>query len=253
MASYPNFYETVKEANMRLRNTVVMYEGEPYFVYAITDHKRDGIFRIYMEALPTDNTTTLYANSLNNPIRDYLTGYSAGSSELGKALDKFMDSTEDHRLVRKYMTAGGFNKFRPFPLGFVNTPKTSVFSERTPTRKSEQGLTATMLILKDASLSPRGVDSRNFMTTARFRDMLLNKYPTASEVLAELKSGEVEARAFHRNFCFSLGPCNIPFFVYKNDLVGFLPDGDLSCLQLEETQIFLKEAIQELNIFSEVR
>src|SRR3546814_9940131 len=49
MVKYTNFYETVKEADMRLRHTLVMYDGEPYYVLLIPDHKKDGVFRIYMD------------------------------------------------------------------------------------------------------------------------------------------------------------------------------------------------------------
>src|SRR3546814_5918592 len=49
MVKYTNFYETVKEADMRLRHTLVMYDGEPYYVLLISDHKKDGVFRIYMD------------------------------------------------------------------------------------------------------------------------------------------------------------------------------------------------------------
>jgi hypothetical protein len=51
---HKNFYENAKEANLRLRNTVVWYNGPgeqgPYFVMIITDH--DGSdFKIYMKKL----------------------------------------------------------------------------------------------------------------------------------------------------------------------------------------------------------
>ena len=44
-----NFYENLEEAQRRLRGTVVMYDGIPHYVLAITDHQSGGIFRVYMQ------------------------------------------------------------------------------------------------------------------------------------------------------------------------------------------------------------
>ena len=63
MASYLNFYETVTEANMRLRQTVVLYDNEPYHVLAISDHiskgeeALKGEFRIYLAPFPHNSKT----------------------------------------------------------------------------------------------------------------------------------------------------------------------------------------------------
>jgi hypothetical protein len=54
MATHPNTFETVKEAMMRLRRTVVVYDGQPFVVLCITNHKADGIFRIYLQATGLD-------------------------------------------------------------------------------------------------------------------------------------------------------------------------------------------------------
>ena len=51
--AHPNFYENLKEAQMRLLRTVVTYDNEPYYVGAITNHMKDGIFRVYLLPLAT--------------------------------------------------------------------------------------------------------------------------------------------------------------------------------------------------------
>ena len=48
---YPNFYENLSEANKRLHGTVVLYDGHPYYILAISNHFTDGIMRVYMEPL----------------------------------------------------------------------------------------------------------------------------------------------------------------------------------------------------------
>jgi hypothetical protein len=47
MQEHVNFYENIKEARMRLKGTIVLYEGIPYRVLAIADHKGP-VFRIYL-------------------------------------------------------------------------------------------------------------------------------------------------------------------------------------------------------------
>ena len=82
MANHKNFYETIKEARMRLAQTVVMYDGEPYYVLALDNHKSDGIFRVYLDKLGQKGG--MAHRRLNIPFEYY-----DGETSVGAAMDKW--------------------------------------------------------------------------------------------------------------------------------------------------------------------
>src|SRR5690349_7508913 len=109
-AKYPNFYENLKEAQDRLRGCIVLYSGEPNYIWAICDHKPDGKFRVYMSPIEVVHTTSL------PPINQIPSNHPS----LGSAIDTFLDANASLPVVRKMMDSPAFNKFRPFPLGMCN-------------------------------------------------------------------------------------------------------------------------------------
>ena len=139
-ANYPNFYESLPEARRRLLNNVVLYDGEPCFMLAITDHKEDGIFRAYLEPLKDPDESSLSNHSKWNesccPVFDYSYDYPA----LGESLDKWMKANPDAPLLRKTLNSPKFKKFRPFPLGMVNLGGDVYYMSKRPLRRSDQGL-----------------------------------------------------------------------------------------------------------------
>ena len=246
---HKNFFETPQEAQMRLRGTVVLYDGEPYLVQAITGHHKDGIFRIYME--PTGLPLTQQCrHDPDCPIR----AYSADSPELGTALDRYIKARgENTHLIRKQMNSPLFDRFRPFPLGIVNLEDEAIYTARAPTRKSEQGLTANMLTYRalGSDRPIKGVD----ITSKEMRDAILGKYPTANEVLAALTNPNVATRSigFHREFGFARGPIEIPFLTFRDRMVGVVPNGDTSYVKLGGNHKHLRESVEELHLFNDIR
>ncbi len=96
MTKHPNFYENLAEAQMRLVNTVVLYDGEPYMVLTIAAHAPDGIFRVYLDPIDWDGKEKKPQTGLHN--------ISQGDSNLGPYMDQWMKDTKGHRVIRKRMT-----------------------------------------------------------------------------------------------------------------------------------------------------
>jgi hypothetical protein len=246
---HANFYENLKESHIRLRNTVVMYDGEPYFIFAITTHK-DGIFRVYMYPIGEANSQV---------IRDCLVitqNYPADYPSLGEMLDQAIAGKEG--VLRKHINSPSFGRFRPFPLGMCNIKgKGTYYVERQPNRHTPQGLTTSMLYdveitaASSLSQSPR---ARIDLISNDFRNCILGKYPTPHECLAGLLNPDIsnEAAGFHRQFAFVRGPIQMIFLAYKEDVVGVLPKSDLSILRIGREYRHTREVIQELGLFDEI-
>lgn len=252
MADYNNFFETKKEAEMRLRGTVVVYDGYPYYVLGIGDHKSDGIFRIYLDPLSSNNMT------INNfpgiPSYDMVP---LGSS-LGDMFDKFMEKNPKAPLIRKMMNSPKFNKFRPFPLGMCNMDNTVYYIERQPTRKTEQGLTHQMLSIQPIHLSTKGgkpMSSSYFnMHGDDFKACIMGDYPAAYACLAALKNPKIDndAAAFHREFAFVRGPLDTLYLAYRDNVIGILPNNDMSEVKIGKDYTYAREVVEGLGLFSNI-
>lgn len=250
MPNHANYFETLKEAHIRLRGTIVLYDGIPYYVMAITDHKKDGIFRIYLDPIGWDENQTHQQPAYHN--------FSAESSELGDYMDKWMDDNPSAGVIRKQMNSPLFDKYRPFPLGMANVDKKTYYVERQPTRATYQGLTRASIAEHLVTLGEQpGRLGRNpavSIVGLPFKECILGQYPTAEVCLANLTSGEYEneAAAFHRSFAFIRGPIDMLFLAYKTDVIGILPNSDFSVLRLGKNYKHTKEAVEELHLFNTI-
>lgn len=241
-----NFYENLKEAQMRLRGTVVVYDKEPYYIWTITDHKKDGIFRVYMSPL----------EKVKGVCPDY-DMFSPESPEVGKYMDKFMEDLTEGVIIRKHMNSPLFNKFRPFPLGMCNTKGANTFYvERQPNRRTEQGLTRNMVISRIISPNSviRGIPPIDIHTPA-FRNCVVGEYPEVGYCLEKLKEPKStrESVGFHREFALCKGPLDQIYLAYKDELVGVLSNDDFSCVTLPKRFHYAKEVVSELNLFYDIK
>lgn len=251
---HPNFFETLKEAHLRLRGTVVLYDKKPYYVLAITDHKKDGIFRIYLDPIGWDqNKTHEQPQALHN--------YGAESEELGVALDQYLDANTSSPILRKQMNSPLFDKFRPFSLGMCNIGKRCVYTEWQPTRSTYQGLTRQNVTEHVVTLgeqpAKRSISGSSFVNTVsqEFEETITGSYPSAGDCLSNLSSGEFENEAvgFAKNFAFIRGPIDTIFLAYKTDVVGWLPDGDTSKVILGKKFRHTREVIEALALFHSIQ
>lgn len=254
MATYKNFFETIEEALMRLKGTVVLYDKDPVHVWTITNHKSDGVFRIYVS--PIEDMKNGAAPS---PIHVLPQGHTS----MGAAMDLCVDGPNkipNLRILRKKMNSPLFNRYRPFPLGMINDDGHAVYVERSPNRpKTEQGLVSSQLRSTIISAASGNNNNNNNyvinMYSDEFRDCIIGDHPTPNECLVGLLSDKNvnNSVAFHRNFALVKGPIGTLFLAYKQDVVGLLPTRNFNLLVLGHEFKHLKEAVQELNLFSSIQ
>jgi hypothetical protein len=258
MATHPNFFENLQEAQLRLHRTIVLYDGSPYVVFHILEHK-DGILRLYL--YPPDSP--IVNGNISPPNVDAYLYNDGDRSKINAFLDQWMLDNPKAGMIRKQMNSPLFNKFRPFPLGMVNTEKGMVYYvERQPTRKTEQGLTTASVDEHRVSLTASppapypGSGSRGNVSiySKAFCDTIEGKYPTAMECLTNLLDDEVlnNAAAFDRQFALIRGPIGMIFLGYKTDVIGVLPFNNFENLKLGRKFRYLAEVVAKLGLFEDV-
>jgi len=250
MVTHTNFYETIKEADMRLRHTIVMYDGEPYYVLLVANHKNDGVFRIYLDKCGDPNGFTFQKTTVPYHISPDMSANAA-------AMDEWLTANPNTSVIRKMMNSPKFDKFRPFPLGMVNFQGGVSYLERRPVRHSQQGLTDNMLKEHVISLADKNLMRRLGLSTLSYETYLtiMGKYPTAQESLDALKDDTISntAIAFNRKFAFVRGPASTMFLAYKSDIVGFMPEGGLNRVNIANTFAHTKEVVTDLGIFGDIK
>lgn len=249
---HPNFYENLNEAIIRLRGCVILYDQQPYYILAITPDP-DGIFRVFLGPIGRKDR----GQRMDWPT-EITENYGWEHPDTRKALDDWLKKKPESGVLRKQMNSPLFNKFRPFPLGMCNNEGGVSYLERQPLRPNTcQGLTRNMICENPLSLSPtgsiRGKNTLDFWSAA-FKDCILAQHPSAKTCLDNLKSGKYvnEGVAFHRHFAFLKGPIDTMFLAYRSNVIGMLPDGDLSRVVLGREYPHCQEVVEELGIFNRV-
>lgn len=246
---YTNFYETVREANMRLKGTVILYDKEPYIVLAVSDHKKDSIFRIYLEKIGEGNFA--YHGNLSPETQCPIHTIPWEDTSFGSFMDDWMVKNTQFGVLRKQMNSPLFDKYRPFALGLVNYETEALYTERTPSRRTEQGLTSKMLETSSVVGLPK---QRLNLLGKEFYNCVKGHFPSLKESFDRIKDkqGKVESIGFSRLFGLSKGPVRLPCLFYKDTTIGYLPSADPGCLVLDEQHKHLKESICELDCFNEI-
>jgi hypothetical protein len=182
-----------------------------------------------------------------------------GGKSRGDKLDEFLSKNEGKGLIRKQMNSPLFNKFRPFPMGMCNNHGKVVYIERCPQRNTQQGLTSGMLTCSD--LSPSGPDTisrrpslPDFFSIPVYKT-IKGDYPNPYLCIQNLNDPEIvdTSVAFHRDFAFVRGPVGLLFLAYKQNIVGYLPNGDTSRITIASKFKHTKEVIQSLNLFDDIK
>lgn len=257
MAKHKNFYETVKEAEMRLQSTIVLYEGEPYYVLCITDHKADGIFRIYLDKIGFHEKGLAHQRIPGIPWDNY---DESPSNSKGHKMDAWLEKNPDSGIVRKFMSSSGFDNYRPFPLGMLNEGGSTFYIERMPQRSTQQGLMQTMIKQKVVDLADnpgqrvaRGASFQFF--GMGMHQCILGQYPSAKECLKNMLDDKIANTAvgFNRNFALVRGPVDTLFLGYKDDIIGVLPNLDFSRVRLAKSAGHTKEVVDGLKLFDDIR
>lgn len=249
---YVNFFENQKEAQMRLQGTVVLYDGEPVEIFAVTDHVKDGHLRAYIRPIGAS-----FEEQSARPQPTGINNYPPGHDGAGTYLDEFIAKNPSCGLIRKHLSSPKFNKFRPFELGMYWDPPYVYYVERQPNRKTEQGLIPSMCVSKQ--LTPSHMDGASpnnplDLYGPEMRRCILGEHPTPSRCLDGLISNKYAntAAAFHRHFALVKGPVDTMFLAYKSRVIGVLPHADFSKVRIGEDFKYCKEVVQDLHLFNDV-
>jgi len=249
MAQHRNFYETIGEARMRLDETVVLYDNVPYHVLCISDHNSDGIFRVYIDPV-SDNGAPFHRHS---PVPYTEPDEEDGS--IGETMDSWLETPQGKKspVLRKMMNSPKFNKFRPFPIGMVNTDACSLYIERSPTRHTQQGLTGAGLSAVRCDLAAKASTRVSTLLPGLY-SAILGLYPDLDMTLTNLTDETVSnsSAAFHREFCLVRGPMNMLFLSYKGDIVGYLPYNNTEEVKIGSKFSYVKEVVDELSCFTKI-
>jgi len=253
MADHVNFYENLDEVRIRLKDSVVMYDGHPYYVLNAANHMKDDVFRLYLDPLkPDGDCYSQYQGGV-----PFSWSNAPGINECAASLDKWMEANPKAGILRKKMNSPLFNKFRPFPLGMCNVDGDVQYVTRSPTRSTLQGLQSSGCRVFGPSVSPSGASSKEFRVGVTSREMcqtILGLYPSAEESLEHLQRKDCDntGLAFHREFALMKGPLDMLFLAYKSDVVGVLVEDNFSRVRLGSKFRFLKEVVEDLNVFGDV-
>lgn len=210
-------YESLEDARLRLKNTVVLYDGEPVFIRNIEPSRseKDGIFRIHADALP-----------LNRP----------GQIPDEDEDEDWIDAAKKADL-RKFISSKNFD-IAPFKMGYVNLKKGAVFCSRVPRRQQKQGLSL-------ESYSAVGLDWGAFVQSKEAVDMIKGRYPTLDQAKALLNKSPLVA--FSREFAIAKDEILEDMFIlyYKGSKVGVFLDGKVT---LGKKYTCLKETLLEIKV-----
>jgi len=193
-------YEDVNHAKMRLRNTVVLYKGDPVLIQDVQNGpNKDDILRVLFQELPLNGK-----KAGKNPFKD--DPFEAGAAKL----------MEDQ--MRKYISSKHFD-IAPFKLGYVNRPGHGAFyCTRLPNRVQKQGLCAENFSAKDNYGAV--VNFPAFLACKETVDMVKGNYPSFDQAVRALDK-ELSV-AFTRDFCLMKDDviADLIFLYHKGSKVG---------------------------------
>lgn len=203
-------YENLEDARMRLRGTVVLYEGSPFYIRDVQrpQTKDDGIFRVVGNPLP-------------------LTG---------------RETVDPEGEMRKFISSKNFD-IGAFRMGYVNSPSGAFYCSRLPNRQQKQGLSGDTF----SGRTNRGnaVPFTTFTSTKEVVNMVKNDYPSFD--LAKRSLAKSPAVAFSRDFCLERDEIleDLQHLYHKGSKVGAVLNGNIV---LGNKFKCLKESLEELGV-----
>lgn len=211
-------YETVEDAAMRLRGTVVLYKGDPVQINEVTHGEGgDDIIRVKFRELPL----------------------------LEGKFDRFGRPIGDDVVPeqRKFISSKHFD-IAPFKLGYVNHPKIGAFyCTRLPNRIQKQGLCGENFQAR--SNTGAQVPFGTFIACKEAVSMIKGIYPTFDRALASLD--KAPSVAFSYEFALMKDEV-IPDLIYlyhKGNKVGYFSKNEVLLGQKFKC---LKESLQEMQV-----
>jgi hypothetical protein len=204
-------YETVEDASMRLRNTVVLYKGDPVYITRLERGTEDEIFRVYYRPLPL--------------------------------------KPGDEAEARKFISSKYFD-IAPFRMGYLNDLKNGAYyCKRSPNRIQKQGLCGENFVAR--THNGKGIPFNVFITNPEVVLMINNVYPTLTQAIKALEKSPGVAFSRDFCLVRDEVLTDLIYIYHKGEKVGLLQRDDGSvrlaakfrCLKeaLEELKITVKE------------
>jgi len=211
-----NFYDNRDEAEIRLRNSIVEYEGRPVWVDAVTDGYDDNLCRIHIAELPLVTTP------------------------------------DGRRLVtqRKIINSPGFKSFRPIRTGWFNPyawcsanrfPLHASYLSRHGARRRRQGLNEENAFRTNVNPDRIPILHRmgDIIKDAGFAEAMRGDFPSLDEALERLTPNSSMAIAL--DWCVHRDEQGFTWLYYLTDEVGMFFRGSLYVF---ENFAYLRETIQ---------
>lgn len=215
-------YETVDDARMRLRSSVVLYKNKPVLVREVTNGPGgDDIFRVKFDELPVVK---------ERPVGEWRPGGIAPH--------------EADAEKRKFISSKFFD-IAPFRMGYVNHsgPEGVFYCSRMPNRIQKQGLCNENFsgVLNDG----RAISFTTFLTSKEVPAMIAGEYPSFDKALNLME--KVSAVAFSRDFCLVKDDVipDLLFLYHKGKKTGYVGKGEAV---LSKKFLCLKEALEEMHV-----
>lgn len=201
-------YDNAGDANRYLSGTVAYWDGDPVYIFEVTNRQNDAGRRIIMA----------YVCKI----------------PMGGQLEFWIDINDAKFNCMKYQ------------LGYCNSKEYgAIYVSRRPARIQSQGICGANLSAKGLADGLRGRDIFGHLTRdPGFVDMLTGKYPTADEARKMLEANpKIKAVAFSPTLCFKRHPrfSNLLFLGYKGDDVAYSDSGEFT---LPEEYHYLRETCQ---------
>ena len=224
-------YETMDDARLRLRSSVVLYRGAPVYIKDVVhgDGKAGDIFRVLFDELP-----------LTGPGYDAPKKIRVGA--LAQAAAMLEEKAED--VKRKFISSKHFD-IAPFSLGYVNCEKGAFFCSRMPGRVQKQGLCVENFKALTNGGTP--VDFGTFLKAKGVVDMVAGNYPTFEEAIRSLD--KATSVAFNRNYCVMRDEVipGLIFLYHKGTKVGMYT-AETDRVKLGTKFNCLKESLEEMKL-----
>jgi len=241
-------YENVEDASMRLRNTVVLYKGDPVLITDVRPAEKadDGILRVLIERLPIEEPAMGKAMLKRGEVRWEQLRNPPGPAGLAgpRVAPAPLPDDLPKEQARKYISSKHFD-IAPFKMGYVNDPDCPFFCTRLPNRIQKQGLCADNF--KAVSNFGAPVQYGYFLRSSGVPDMVHGRYPTTVEALRMLE--KQLAVAVSRDFCLQRDDV-LPEFIYlfyQGKKIGMYTDNRV---RLGQKFNCLKESLEELKLYA---
>lgn len=225
-------YESVEDATMRLRHSVVLYKGKPVYITQIARGDGDSPLRVLMKELPVGPNPDL--EGARDP-------FGRGARRGAQVI---MPENVEEDAKRKYISSKHFD-IAPFKMGYVNSPKGAFYTTRLPNRIQKQGLCGENF--QGKTNFGVGINFQTFLHTKETVAMVIGDYPSFDEAMRGLEKSP--AVAFDRDFCLVKDDCFpelITYLYHKGAKVGMFQKGD--GITLGKKFRCLKEQLGEMKI-----